>query len=551
MIARHALKFLAALLLFMPVAISAHEGEEHSEEPVVATGSVTVPSGRLEARNANVELVAAASGHDLTIWIDRWATGEPITNAALSVTIDGKRVIAKPSNGVYTLSAPTLDAPGDRRMSFIVSQGGAVDSLSGTLAVAKPIDELSDGLPWRTALLVLLVLGAGVAAYVVWRSRARRISGRVGVAVLLIAILIQTPPIVAHEGEEHAEEGNATAAVATPAAGGAGATRGADGAINAQKPLQRIIELRTVVTTVGQASPTISLTGRIIADPRSGGLVQSATGGRVLAAASGMPLIGQRVRAGQALAYIEPTLQAIDRADIARELTDLDQQIALAANRAARLRRLEGVVPRREIEEAVINLSGLRSRRAALGGARSAREILVAPISGVIAAVPVRVGQVVAAETTLFEIVDPQDLFVEANLFDRRAIGFGSRAVGKAADGTTFNLVFAGAGLADRGRAAQGLFRLEGAPAGLRVGEPVTLDVSAGGPVAGVVVPRSAILTGENGLSSVFVKEGAERFASRSVRVAPLDADRVVLLSGVRVGERVVTAGASLLSQVR
>jgi hypothetical protein len=35
------------------------------------------------------------------------------------------------------------------------------------------------------------------------------------------------------------------------------------------------------------------------------------------------------------------------------------------------------------------------------------------------------------------------------------------------------------------------------------------------------------------------------------VRVAPLDATRVVLLSGVRVGERVVTAGAGLLSQVR
>ena len=549
MIARHALKLLAALLLLMPVSVLAHEGEDHSEEPVIAIAAITALSGRLEARTADIELVAAASGHDLTIWIDRWATGEPITNAAVSVTIDGTRVIAKPGNGVYTLSASTLDVPGNRRMSFIVSQGGAIDTLSGTLAIAKPADDPASALPWRTALLVMLVLGVAVAAYLVWRSRARRVS--VGVAVLLFAILIQTPPIVAHEGEEHAEDNNAVAATATPAAGGSGATRAADGTINAQKPLQRIIELRTAVTAAGQASPTVSLTGRIIADPRSGGLIQSATGGRVVAAGNGMTLIGQRVSAGQALAYIEPTLQAIDRADIARELTDLDQQIALAANRATRLRRLEGVVPRREIEEAGINLSGLRSRRAALGRARSARETLVAPISGVVAAVSVRVGQVVSAETTLFEIVDPLDLCVEANLFDRRTIGFGSRAVGRAADGTTFNLIFAGAGLADRGRAAQGLFRLEGAPAGLRVGEPVTLDVSAGAPVAGVVVPRSAILTGENGLSSVFVKLGAERFASRPVRIAPLDATRVVLLSGVQVGERVVTAGASLLSQVR
>lgn len=547
MIARHVLSFLAALLLVMPVTISAHEGEEHSEEPVVAVAAATAPSGRLEARTANIELVAAASGHDLTIWIDNWATGEPVPNAAVSVTIDGTRVIAKPGNGVYTLSAPTLDVPGNRRMLFIVSQGSAVDTLSATLAIAKPADDHAHEWPWRTALLVLFVLGVAVVAYVVWRSRA----WSVGIAMLLFAILIQAPPIVAHEGEVHVEEDDTTAAAMTPNVGGAGAKREPYGSINVQKPLQRIIELRTAVTATGQASPTISLTGRIIADPRSGGLVQSVTGGRVVVAGSGMPLIGQRVQAGQALAYIEPTLQAIDRADIARELSDLDQQIALAANRAARLRRLDDVVPRREIEEAGINLSGLRSRRTALGRARSARETLIAPISGVVAAVPVRVGQVVGAETTLFEIVDPQDLFVEANLFDRRAIGYGTRAVGRAADGTTFTLIFAGAGLADRGRAAQGLFRLDGAPAGLRVGEPVTLDVSAGAPVAGVVVPRSAILTGENGLSSVFVKLGAERFASRLVRIAPLDATRVVLLSGVRVGERVVTTGASLLSQVR
>jgi RND family efflux transporter MFP subunit len=318
----------------------------------------------------------------------------------------------------------------------------------------------------------------------------------------------------------------------------------------ALKPLQRIIDLRTGIAAAGQASPTISLTGRVIADPQAGGLVQSTTGGRVLAA-GGLPLIGQRVRAGQVLATIEPPIDAIGRADITRELTDLDQQIALAANRAARVRRLEEVIPRREIEEAQIALAGLRSRRAALGQARSARETLVAPVSGIISAVPVRVGQVVGPETTLFEIVDPSRMFVEANIFDRRTIGAGSRAIGRAADGTRFELVFAGAGLADRGSAGQGQFRVVGAPPGLRVGEPVTLAVSAGAPVAGVTVPRASVLTGENGLSSVYVKSAPERFASRPVRTAPLDAERVVLLSGVRVGERVVTAGASLLSQVR
>ncbi|WP_222873600.1 efflux RND transporter periplasmic adaptor subunit [Hankyongella ginsenosidimutans] len=257
------------------------------------------------------------------------------------------------------------------------------------------------------------------------------------------------------------------------------------------------------------------------------------------------------MRKGQVLGFIEPPLQAIDRADIARELSDLDQQIALAANSAARLRRLEGVVPRRQIEEAVITLQGLQRRRAALGRARAAREVLVSPIDGVVASSSVRVGQVVAAETTLFEIADRSRLFVEANLFDRRTLAPGAKAVGRTADGTTFDLVFEGAGLVDRGRAAPALFRVAGVPANLRIGEPITIDAPLGAPVAGVIVPRTALITGANGLPAVLVKPHAESLEQRNVTSAPVDAGRVALLSNVKPGERVVTAGAALLGQVR
>lgn len=547
------LKPLAALLLLaMPTSAWAHEGEDHSEDAKVgaATSSAaSATSGRLSAQAGSLELVAAAEGHDLTVWIDQWADNTPVTNARVSVTVDGRSIEARPINGTYILNAPTLDTPGPHRVSFAVTRGSVAQTMAGTLTVAPaPGDaEAGGATPWRTILLVLLATAIAVGAVLFWRARHRAPA----IALILAGLLIQPMAISAHEGEVHAgEEAEPVPAAATTGAAGGGGTRTADGAVVALKPLQRIIDLRTVVAAAGQASPSISLTGRIIADPQSGGLVQSTTGGRIVAA-GGLPLIGQRVRAGQALATIEPTLQAIDAADIARELADLDQQIALAANRAARVQRLEGLIPRREIEEAQITLRGLRSRRAGLGRARSAREVLVAPISGIVSAVPVRVGQVVASETTLFEIVDPSRMFVEANIFDRRSISVGSRGVGRAADGTTFQIVFAGAGLADRGSAGAGQFRIIGAPFGLRVGEPVTIEVSAGAPVAGVVVPRGAVQTGENGLASVFVKQGAESFVARPVRIAPLDASRVVLLSGARVGERVVTNGAGLLSQVR
>lgn len=549
--ARRTALFLAAgLLAATPAPGWAHEGEDHAEEQA-ANAPATMTSGRLALQAADLEVVAAAEGHDLTIWLDQWADNVPVTNARVNVTVDGRSIEAKAINGTYILDAPSLDAPGAHRLSFSITRGDAVRTAAGTIEIAAPAEEASAaGLPWRTLLIVALGIAAAVGAALLWRARRR--APAVAAITIFGAIFLIPDPISAHGEEEHEDEKPAASAPAATAGGNpaAGAMRDAGGGVLALKPLQRIIGLRTEPATAGQASPTISLTGRIIADPQGGGLVQSTTGGRILAA-GGLPLIGQRVRAGQVLASIEPPLAAIDRADIARELADLDQQIALAANRAARVRRLEGVIPRREIEEAQIALAGLRSRRAGLGQARSAREVLTAPISGIVAAVPVRVGQVVGPETTLFEIIDPSRLFVEANIFDRRTISIGSRALGRAADGTTFSLVFAGAGLADRGSAGQGQFRLIGSPLGLRVGEPVTLEVAAGGPVPGVVVPRAAVLTGENGLDSVFVKVAPERFVSRPVRISPVDAQRVVLLSGVRVGERVVTAGAGLLSQVR
>lgn len=535
---------LAVLAMMASVSPAlAHDDEDH--------GAASTPIGvsiapRMEAATDTLELVAAAKADDLTIWIDGFADNVPVTDAKVSVTIDGKTGQAKAAKGVYTYSDDGLLKPGAHELSFLVSRDGSFETLSGDLTIPAAAADAKAATPIWQWLLVAGLLGLAVAGARYWRSR------RIAAAALLVIVVAQLlfgvpagpAPVAAHGDDEGA-------ASAAPAGSGEAAVKTADGKLFGPKSVQRIIGVRTVPATAGEAQPTTSLTGKIVADPQRGGLIQSATGGRVSAPASGLPIIGQPVRAGQVLAFIEPPLQAIDRADIARELSDLDQQIALAANSAARLRRLEGVVPRRQIEEAGITLAGLQRRRAALGRARSAREVLVSPIDGVIASSAVRVGQVVSAETTLFEIVDRSRIYVEANLFDRRSLAAGAKAVGKTADGTTFDLVFEGAGLVDRGRAAPALFRVVGAPANLRIGEPITIDAPLGSTVAGVIVPRTSLLSSANGTPSVFIKTRAELFEQRSVRSSPVDAGRVALLSNVKPGERVVTTGAELLGQVR
>lgn len=533
----------AAILLTAPAIVSAHGDEDHG-----AAANTSEPAGakpRIEARTATLELVAAVDADDMTIWIDGWADNAPITNANVNVTIDGNSQSAKSAGGVYTVSDAKLAAPGAHQLAFLITRAGTVESLSAEINM--PDAQATNGSGgWTYWIVAAGIAVLAITGLIFWRSR------KAGAAVAVVALgllLLQPRPIQAHGDEDHGAAATPTAGVA--GGGGDAAVRLPSGDVFAPKGVQRIIGLRTIVAVDGFTTPSANLTGQVIADPRRGGLVQSATGGRVSASTSGIAVIGQSVRAGQILAIIEPPLQAIDRASLSRELGDLDQQIALAANRAARLRRLEGVVPRREIEEAAITLRGLQSRRAGLGQATLAREVLRAPISGVISVSGVRVGQVVAAQTTLFEIVDPSRLYVEANLFDRRPILVGASAVGKTSDGATFDMVFEGAGLADRGRAAQGLFRIVGAPPRLRIGESVTIAAQLGEPVAGVIVPRAALISGTNGLTSVFVKTHAEAFALRNVTTAPVDAENVAILTGIKAEERVVTIGATLLGQVR
>jgi hypothetical protein len=59
------------------------------------------------------------------------------------------------------------------------------------------------------------------------------------------------------------------------------------------------------------------------------------------------------------------------------------------------------------------------------------------------------------------------------------------------------------------------------------------------------------VVRSQNGQDLVFEHSSAERFEPRSVRLEPLDGDRVLVVSGLNEGVRIVTQGAELLDQVR
>jgi len=537
----------------------AHEGHSHAEERKLTASPTLAP--RLEARSGPFELVAVHRAGELVIYVDHLATNAPVTSAQVTVeTPDGPREAA-PKEGVYRLAAPWQRGPID--LIFTVVDGNAVEVLSGTLeldaASPPPPGPASTGLGlWSSALaqdvkervggggtwpLLLLAFVAGALVARLLSRRPRR-----SVSALLLAALLSTlaaPGALAHDGEEQEPAG-----LAAPVTGDL-AQRLPDGALLVPKPVQRLLAIRTVLAEASTHRKTLELPGRIIPDPNASGFVQASVSGRLSAPKGGFPRLGTRVQAGDVLALVTPPLQAIDVSDMRQRQGELEQQIGIVEKRIARYEGLAKVnaVPKVTLDEAILELKGLKERRLQLDKVRAEPERLIAPVSGVIASANAVAGQIAETNAVVFQIVDPARLWIEALTFS--LMPDAERATARTADGAALVLSFQGAGLTDRSQAIPVHFAVQGAPKGLRVGQLVTVLATAGEEVRGIAVPRQAVLRNANGQTIVFEHTGAERFEPRPVRGAPLDAGRAIVLDGLSAGARVVVQGAELLNQIR
>jgi len=544
---------LAAVFGALPAV--AHEGHDHGAPPPPV--SVTI-APRADASSADFELVAIARGAKLRIYVDTFRGNEPVQGADIEVDGPGgtNKATAMP-DGAYTLDAPWLARPGRYDLAFTVQTGDAIDILTATLTVpeppAPPIPTVSlwnalIGSAWaqdiqarfatRDTSLWAVGGGAFVAGLVV-AALFRRRSRAAITAILAALVVISATP----------SDADSPSAGAPLMAERDIAQRFADGAIFVPKTTQRILAIRTLFTEERSFTGTVELPARIIPDPSAAGFVQASVAGRLMPPPGGFPRLGTRVEAGDVLALVQPAIGAADVTSQQQQSRELDQQIAIIERRLERFRQIQSVIARAQIEDAELELRGLRTRRANLERAPREPERLVAPVSGVIATVQAVAGQIAEPNAIIFQIVDPSRFWVEALSFEAHAIN--GSANGRFGDGRTVTLAYRGSGLADRNQAIPIQFSVEGAARGLRAGQLLTVLASTTDERTGIAVPRTSVLRGPNGQSIVYEHTNAERFLPREVRVEPLDGTRVLIVSGVEAGKRIVTQGAELLNQIR
>ena len=372
-----------------------------------------------------------------------------------------------------------------------------------------------------------------------------------------VALLITTG-VIAGPGHDHGDSPSAAANNAP--------RRAPDGSVFLPKPSQRQLAIRTIHTKITAEPRTVELPGRVVINPATGGRVQPTQAGRLQPGPNGMPQPGQKVARGAVLAYVLPSVSLLESANQRANAAEISAHLESAKKRLARLQQLEGTVPQREIDDAKITLAGLELRAASVGNSLSAREALLAPVSGVVAGVAANAiaGQVVDAREVLYEITDPNTLTIEATAFDSATaadVAGGAVAMG----GKSIALTFVGAARSLREghiplvfRASSGKNAANGKSGGqfadfstVAIGESVKVAVQSKTTLEGIAIPSAALVKNPSNQDIVWVVERPEHFVPRVVRFAPLDGSRVLVVSGLQAGERVVTDGAPLLNQVR
>jgi cobalt-zinc-cadmium efflux system membrane fusion protein len=533
----------------------AHGDADHDHGPPAAAIAGILP--RLAVKSESYELVAILDGERLTIYLDRFDDNSPVSDATIAVTIDGEAVAAEPTaDKTFLAASKRLRGDGSIELIFDIQAPAGDDLLIGTLVLPKrtATDASATVMSWPTRAWsalrhavedhpglvgVMLLIGA-MLGFLLRRSRPWSVA-----AVLLLVLPLIERPAHAHEGHDHGSDPKALAAP------GDTARRLPSGQLFVPKPMQRILDLRTVVAKPETAAKAVVLAGRVIANPNRSGLVQSIHGGRVIAPEQGLPRLGQPVAKGDMLAMVEHAIPAADRTTISERSGEIEQLIAIAEARLARLRPLgdRSVVPQSQITDAETELEGLKRRRDVIRDTRLAPEVLRAPIDGVIAASRVVAGQVVQAQDLLFQIVDPASLWIEA--LDYGEIDPATLKEATAMGSKPMTLAFQGWSRALQQQATIVHFAIVDPPSSIRVGQPVTVTAKRSDSVTGVIISRDAVVRGGNGETIIWRHVEPEQFEARPVRTEPFDASNVLIAAGVESGDRIVTRGAELINQIR
>lgn len=133
------MKYFITFVLTAAIALAAwaHGGEDHGDAAAVIPSADAAP--RTTAATENFELVAVLEGKNLMLYLDRFATNEPVANAEIEVESGAFKAIAtRQGPGLYALPGENFALPGRHPLTISIQAEDSADLLTATLDIAAP-----------------------------------------------------------------------------------------------------------------------------------------------------------------------------------------------------------------------------------------------------------------------------------------------------------------------------------------------------------------------------------------------------------------------------
>ena len=142
----------------------------HSHGEAVRPDMAADIAPRASAQTEEFELVAVKEEKKLILYLDRFATNEPVADAEIEVESGTfKAVAVQVAPGVYSLPGEAFAEPGKYPLAISVQAGDSADLLTATLDLAPPAVSVAHAPGWGKwavwgASGALLLTGAGLVA---------------------------------------------------------------------------------------------------------------------------------------------------------------------------------------------------------------------------------------------------------------------------------------------------------------------------------------------------------------------------------------------------
>lgn len=167
---------LLILSMLLPILSFAHGDEDHGEGAKPA--EITSAAPRAEAQTDLFELVAIPHNGRLTIYVDRFASNQPVSEAEVEIESGKWKAVAKAlEGGAYQVAAPQFAAPGSYPLVFTVTAGDDADLIETTLVIGEAASATTPGnLPsrWGWLSAALIAVAVAVAAGLLKRRHSAR-----------------------------------------------------------------------------------------------------------------------------------------------------------------------------------------------------------------------------------------------------------------------------------------------------------------------------------------------------------------------------------------